>query len=55
MNDNKRASERGDALVDNIGKREDLPPGWRSIYDQLILDLHKIEPHLRVAEVKAKL
>lgn len=55
MNHSKQHSERREALVENIGKREELPRGWRGIYDQLIVDLYKVQPDLRVESARAKL
>jgi len=54
MDQNKHASE-GEALIENIGKRDDLPQGWRRLYDRLIVDLYKLQPGLRVATTKEKL
>lgn len=55
MSDSEQASERREALVENIDKRENLPAGWRGIYDQLIVDLYKVQPNLRIETVRAKL
>lgn len=55
MNDTNQEPKTGDALVENIGHRDHLPVGWRRIYDELIVDLYKLGPDLRVSLAKSKL
>lgn len=40
-------------LVENIAMRDTVPAGWRRFYDQLIVDLYRLHPALRVTDANA--
>lgn len=41
-------------LRDNLRYRDDVPVGWRPMFDQLMADLDALDPFLRVVQAKQK-
>lgn len=39
---------------DNESYREDVPEGWRPLFDQLVVDLGELNPAFRISQAKQK-
>ena len=53
MDDHEPGERPIEPLVENIAMRDTVPIGWRHLYDQLIVDLYKLDPVLRIENANA--